>query len=438
VIGWFRSVGWGRAIEAAFLLAILISVVETIRYFLALGLLPQPYFIDANDTFMDWFNVAVWSHNPGAYDQYLSVYPPFVFVFMKLMTPWSCNIYDKLYSRECDQAFPWEMGFFFIINAIFVYKSYLKNNRSTAWIRAGALIFGLPMLFGVERGQLAIPTFTVFVLGHGNLLKLARWKWLNIALAVNSKIYLILTLIPQFLRRRWVALEGCAIAISAIYLVSFCLEGEGSLQQIIRNITGFNDLSVIVQFQNAFYEPSYTGVVTALKSQFPFMFYLGSEPVDSMLFWFPAVTVAGQIGVFACFVMAAFRPFAAPVRRLTALSILLVITSSLAGGYTLIFVFFLVLFEPWRGPARITALVCVYLLSVSTDFPLVAIGHGEEQSYLSNRFVSWNVGVNLGELVRPGLVLLIEYALIAQTVWDVWKARKRTVPVAFGALPQPA
>jgi hypothetical protein len=37
--------------------------------------------------------------------------------------------------------------------------------------------------------------------------------------------------------------------------------------------------------------------------------------------------------------------------------------------------------------------------------------------------VGWNVGVNLGELVRPGLVLLIEYALVAASVSDVWRAR---------------
>ena len=435
---WLKSLHWSRWIEAAFVVVILVSVVQTLRHLQIYGLLPQPYFLDTNDTFMDWFNVANWAHSPGAYDTYRSVYPPLVFVVVKLLSPWSCNIFDKIYSRSCDTFFPWEMGLFFVTNGVLAFLCFRKNDRSTALMRTLALMFGLPMLFGVERGQLAIPTMIVFILGYGNLLKSARWKWLNIALAVNSKPYLILTLIPQFLRRRWVMIECCGVAIVTIYLFTFGVKGEGSLMDIFRNIAMFTDVPVIMTFQSAFYQPSYVGVVNALKTTFPFMFYLGSEPVDAMLFWFPAATMTGIVGVVLCFLLAALRPFAVPVRRLTALSILLVLTTTLAGGYTQIFLFFLVFFEPWRGPARIAALVCVYLLSISTDIPLIVIGHGLEQSYLSGRLVTWNVGVNLGELVRPGLILVIEYSLVAQTLWDIWRARGSVAAPRPAAIAQPA
>jgi len=429
MIAWIKRIGYSKLIEIALLAAILYSVVWAYRFFQIYGFLPQPYFFDTNDTFMDWINVAQWSHVPGTYDQFESVYPPLSFAFLRFLSPASCYVYDKFYARECDWMFPWVMGFFYVLNAFLIFKCYLKNDRKTAWVRTLALIFGLPMLFGVERGQLLIPTFTAFILAHGNILRSARWKWLCAAITINFKLYLVLAIIPQFMRRRWVALEAIAISTVAIYIVTYGIIEDGTLSQIIRNITNFNQTPEVIHFQNAYYQPTYQGIVLALNSAFPFMNYIGSNPIEFMLLVFPLLSWAGLAGIAACYALAAWKPFAVPVRRLVALSVAAVITNSIAGGYTEILLFFLVFFEPWRGPARIAALVAVYLLSISTDVPLATWVTGTELSYLSGRIITWNVGLNLGELVRPGLVLVIEYALIAQTLWDVWKARKPASPV---------
>ena len=434
MIAFIKRIGYSRLIEIGLLAVILYSVTWSYRFFQIYGYLPQPYFFDTNDTFMDWINVAQWSHVPGTYDQFESVYPPLSFAFLRFFSPASCYVYDKFYARECDWMFPWVMGFFYILNAFLAFKCYFKNDRKTAWIRTIALVLGLPMLFGVERGQLIIPTFTAFILAHGNILRSARWKWLCAAFTINFKLYLILAIIPQFMRRRWAALEAIAISSIAIYILTYGIIGDGTLTQIIRNITKFNETPEVIHFQNAYYQPTYQGVTLALDSAFPFMNYIGSNSLEFMLWFFPLLSYIGLAGIAACFALMAWKPLAAPVRRMVALAVAAVITNTIAGGYTEILVIFLVFFEPWRGPARIAALVAAYLLSISADTPLATWVTGTETSYLSQRIITWNVGLNLGELVRPGLLLLIEYALIGQTLWDVWKARKPVSPAPSALL----
>ncbi|HEX3408117.1 MAG TPA: hypothetical protein VHS81_12840, partial [Caulobacteraceae bacterium] len=47
--------------------------------------------------------------------------------------------------------------------------------------------------------------------------------------------------------------------------------------------------------------------------------------------------------------------------------------------------------------------------------------------YLSQQVGGYEVGVNLGEIVRPGIVLLIQFLLVVVSAQDLWKARQRSV-----------
>jgi len=422
--------------ELLLVLEIAYSVIQSAAFFFREGRVPPPYDFDINDTFMDWFNTAYYAHNPGAYDIFMAVYPPISFDFLRIFSIHSCYRFDPVFARECDWSFPWVMGAFLALNAALVYATYRRENQETAWLRTIALCLGLPMLFAVERGQLVIPCFTFFVLAHGRLLKSARLKWLSMAITINFKPYLILTIIPQLVRRRWTAFEGCILATVAVYLLSYAALGAGTPMDIIKNMLSFDELSTIVKFENMFYQPSYLGFLDGFKSSFPFMFYIGSRPLELAEFLIPLLNHIGQFGVVACFAGALWRPAAVSLNRLTALTVCAAITGSLAGGYSQIFLFFLVFMEPWRGPSRIVALVMAYLLSISTEVQLLSIGHSVEISYLSNRVVGFDVGVTLGEIVRPGLVLLIEYALVvgslAAVIRSVWPPRVRDEPQPQG------
>jgi hypothetical protein len=414
----------GFYVECAFVVIIIASVFYSYNYLMVEGQLPIPFY-HGNDTFMDWINTAYWANNPGAYFDFLSVYPPISFVFLHLLTPHYCYRFDNLYNRECDWMFKWAMGFFFSLNAILVYKCYRLHDRGTAWLRTAAMCLGLPMLFAVERGQLAVPCFTFFVLAHGRLLRSARWRWLSMGLAINFKPYLLFTIVPQLLRRRWIALEGCVLAGLAVYLLSYAMLGVGTPFEIIHNMFGFNDLPNDVRFDNVYYQSTYKAITNVLATNIPFMHFVGSTAIDGLANGLPIVIRLGQFGVLLCFAGALWRPFAIPIYRLTALGVSIVITSVISGGYSQIFFLFLVLFEPWRGPARITALLATYILSVSWDFQFMSIAHQFILSYLTSRYIGFDLGVTVGELVRPGLLLLIEYALIAASLSDLFRARGR-------------
>ena len=179
--------------------AILFNVV----YFFYEGFIPRPFFHDTNDTFMDWYNAAYWVYHPDAYVNWLSVYPPFSFVFLRFFSEPSCYSATELVARSCDPIGRLVLPGFVLLNLILVFIVYRRDARTTAIPRTIALGIGMPMLFAWERGNLIIPCFTFFILGHGRLLKAAWVRWLCVAASVNFKPYLVLSLAGRLVRRQW-------------------------------------------------------------------------------------------------------------------------------------------------------------------------------------------------------------------------------------------
>ncbi len=412
----------GLLVEVLLLAAIAYSVIYSLHFLSVDGRLPQPYFHGANDTLMDWINVTYWSHNPGAYYAFLSVYPPISFDFLRLFSRASCYRFDNLYARDCDWLAPATLLTFYMLGAVAVYLVLRKHDRRTALVRAAAMTIGLPMLYALERGNLVVVGFLFFVLGQGRLLRSAWLRWICLAVSINFKPYLVAALLAQVVRRRWRWVEGAALIGMTVYLISYAMEGAGSPREILTNMAGFDQQSVSIILDWAYYASSYKEIVDALRSNFPFMVFVGSQPLSWMETFFPLMIHVGQMGVVLCFVGALLRPYCMPLHRLAALATAVVLTSTNAGGYSQIFLFFLVFLEPWRGIARITALVSVYLLSISVDYPLVPVAHAIDTSWLTNRVVGYDLFVQVGELTRPGLILLIEYALVIASLGDFVRA----------------
>jgi hypothetical protein len=88
-------------------------------------------------------------------------------------------------------------------------------------------------------------------------------------------------------------------------------------------------------------------------------------------------------------------------------------------GYVQIFLFFLLFFEPFRGPVRITVLVTTYLLSIPADFTLLPVIHAPAWSYLGGRQVVADFGLSLGQLLRPAGLLIIQFGLIILNLNDL-------------------
>ena len=401
---------------------IVIGVIQVIVFFTKNGYLPPPFFDDTTDTFMDWYNTAYWVYKPGAYDEWGSVYPPFSFVFLRFFSNPSCYAWNGAAARQCDQLGIFAISGFFLLNFVLLYKIFQKDVAGTAIPRAIALGLGLPMLYSWERGNLIVPCFTFFILGHGRLLKAGWVRWLCVAASINFKPYLVLALAGRVLRRRWRWLEGCAVAIVIVYAVSFMVFGQGNPIALFNNIAVFSQGSDVIRWSSIAYVSTLNAILDILKSPLPIMRFIGSRPIEAMESIFPAAIGLSEIGVLTCFAGAVWRPNAVPAYRLAALSMGLLLTVSNPGSYAAIFLFFFVFQERWEGPGQIVALIATYILCVPLDYEIVGIGHQIKDSYLSGRAVGYDTGLTVGAFLRPALMLLIQYGLVAASLRDIGRA----------------
>ena len=422
MLNFEKNMGDSRTVELLLSALVVGGIVWVFLFFLSNGYLPTPFFDDTNDTFMDWYNSAYWVYKPGAYDIWGSVYPPLTFLFLRLFSVPSCYVDSELIARNCDHQGVIVLLIFSVINIIILYVIYQKINPKTALPRAIALGLGLPMLFAVERGNLIVPCFTFFILGHGRLLKSAWAKWLCLAASINFKPYLIITVLGIFLRRRWRWAEGCTVAIVTLYALSYAAFGQGSFIQILKNIGGFSGDSPVMRVDAIIYSPTYLELLKLLKSSFPIMQIIGSRPLETMEIVLPIAMQIGEIGALTCIFGAIWKPNAVPTYRIGALVMAILLTVSEPGGYACVFLFFFVFFERWNNPGQIMALVATYALCIPWDYQVVQIAHELKYSYLSGLTVNYGMGINVGAFIRPALLLMVEYGLVIATLSDLFRA----------------
>lgn len=400
---------WSLGFEVLFALVVVGSVIWAGWRLSHFGLLPQPFFWVVSDTLMDWHNPAYWAHNSGAYEVWRSVYPPLSFVFLKVFSTGACYVNDPFAGRDCDRWGQISLLGFYLLNAVLLYRHFRSVDPRTALVRTVVLVVGMPMLFGLERGNLIIPCFTAFILGHSRLLKSARARWLAQAFAINFKPYLVLTLIPFLVRRRWRWFEGAGIATLAVYLVTLVIIGGGTPMEIARHTGELAALQTGSAWSDLYYATSYAPLVRFMTSDFPVMDYVGSRPVEALTLALPLLTLFGQIGVVVAVCAAWIKRAAVPMQWMNGAICAMILSSSQPSAYAQIFMLFFVFMEPWKGPTRIMMLVCAYALSIVGDYSLFDIPQLPMESWLSGREVLPSVGVALGQFVRPGLVLLIQF-----------------------------
>ena len=211
-----------------------------------------------------------------------------------------------------------------------------------------------------------------------------------------------------------------------VYAASFVVFGRGSPLEIVSNTLVFSSVPNNLSIDYIEYATTYFSMLDMLGSQLPLMHFIGSQPMELVERVVPWVIKLGDLGAIVCLVGAALRPATLSSFRLAALSVALFLaTSRSAGGYAELFLLFFVFFEKWKSPGQALALLSAYALCVPWDFMLVRIIHTVTDSYLSGRAVGYDFGLTLGAVARPGLILVIEYGLVAASLMDLYRARGR-------------
>jgi len=388
-----------------------------IRNIIVLGYLPDPFLHSKLDSFTDWYNPAYWAHNPGAYDVWRSIYPPLCFVVLWLFSNSSCYNFSVYGARDCDPVGIIFCSVLTVVNFFLALAIFWKVDRRTAVPRAIALGLGFPSLYAWERGNLIIPCFTAYLLAHGNILKSGWLKAMCAAVTLNFKPYLILAVTGRIIKRDWIWLEWCALFFVAIYAASYAFFGAGDPLILLRNTSGFEHTADpdLLGFTS-----SYTAILMIVKLPLPYIAYLGSNPIEFAERIIPILIYAGAVGVGLCLAYVTFRPHVCTRGRASALLLLLFMSMSTApGGYSVQFALLFVFFERWSGPGRALALICGYLWCVTADVAALPIFHDYGYSFLGRRMANYDLTLTWGMLARPGLLLLMEYGLVASTAYEI-------------------
>jgi hypothetical protein len=423
--------GGSRAAFVELVLAALIVVAlgHVVLFFLRWRYLPQPFVYDPSATFTDWFDTAYWAHHPGAYDVWQTVYPPLSFAFLRLFGISGCYDGDTDHARDCDWVGSGCILLSYALAVLVTALSYRRLPRPVAVSRTIAVGVGLPMLYALERGNLIVPCFVFFALGHARILRQSWLRWLAIGATINFKPYLLLAVLPYAARRKWRWLEGCGLATLLVYLASFALVGDGNPLQLIRNQLHWSDFVSNQYWWNVYYSTSFTSIVNAAVSPLPVLQFVGSRTVEGGLFWLNAIMLVGAGGVAASLLVAWNRPVAAPASRLAALGLSVVMTLSNPGGYMGVFLIFLILLERGDGVLLNIAIAAAYLLCIPFDYMFLRVFGNEHSSWLGGREVTATFGLTLGQFLRPALILLIQYVLVLATLTDAIRKRPGAAPL---------
>ncbi len=423
---WNRLIPNQRWIEPILAIVLVGGLARAIILVFLNGYLPQPYFYDPADSWMDWFNTADWARDLGVYDSWKTVYAPLTFIILRNAGLSYCyeggGLDSAYYARACDWPGVLAIHGIYLADIILVSIAYLRTDRSTALPRAIAIGMGLPLTAALERANLLILAFAFVILAFGPILKTARMRWLALGAAINLKIYVVAMLFPQLLKRRWRWFEGGLIATIAIYLLSYGILGRGSPIEIYTNIVEFQSQAQPNQFLDIFYPATFAPLITLLENQsFPVTALIGSRNVELLLMILPWLLRLAQVTILLAVAAAWFRPQLIPMYRLTNFGVSFALITVESGGYTHLFPIFFTLFEKWRGIGPRIAIISCYVLSLQFDYILDRTPPLIHDTFFYNSTTFIVYYIMLGSFVRPLLFYLIPVALACTTLSTVWQ-----------------
>ncbi|MEO7240071.1 MAG: hypothetical protein ABIW16_01605 [Sphingomicrobium sp.] len=432
-----------RTVELIGCMLVVAGFAELTRIFFKIGYLPAPFVFDVGDTFMDWFNTAYWSHNPGAYSVWQTIYLPLSFIIIRILGDPRCYGTHPYDARDCDVVGIVAIVLIYLACVIVSATAFYRRDRSTALFRSVGIAFGGPLLFALERGNLIMVAYIAFVLLYGGLLKSRNSLALAGGVLVNMKVYLLFPIFAFAIKRNWRTFELCGIAAIAIYLASIVIVGAGTPFELARNLEAWFNLRAGTVWDEILYSTTYKPYLLLDERQYPIRDYIEQRWVDIVKAFVTYEVIASRAVAILCIGWAWFYPKAVPMNRLIFFILMQSFIVQNPGGYAITFLLFVVFLEPWKNGATATAIVCAYLMCIPTDMTITPIVEITREAWLSQRTVNNVYALPFGALVRPGILLVMLWSLAIDTLRDLHRATKAGPP-SFGLslrqsrAPQPA
>lgn len=395
-------------VESLLLAAILAGAVHASWHLSTRGYLPQPFVWDPQDTFMDWFNVAYWSHREGVYSVWRAVYPPLSFVLLKVFSTESCYVTSSFAGRDCDVVSQVIIIGLYLLAMWTSYRALRLAQPRVAVLRGLALALGLPGLFVLERGNVLILCqmclAATVVPGLAN-----RWqRALSAAVMINLKPYLLLPVLSWAIQRDWRQLELAGFATVTVYLASWAIIGSGSPLELFDNTANWVMVTGSDVVSEMFYTTSFNSMFGVVDRGFPVLRYFPSSAYEMFRSGTETLLYLSQGAAAAALALVCLRPSAVTHARVALLLLLLSLTGRSPGGYAEMLVVFLVFLESWSGWAAKIVIVTAYLISIPAEWIISALPNINTASWLSGTAVTAQFGIGVGQFLRPmGLVLIL-------------------------------
>lgn len=411
------------SLRGALLLTLMVEV-GGVAYFVwslvEFGYLPSPFLFDKADTFMDFFHTMYWADNDGRYTEWGSVYPPLIFLLLKLFK-WLLigeqGFPDAFALREgASFLWPWFCLAYIAIPASVVSFSYWRVFPVSD--RLLFLVLGLmsmPMLFAFERGNsiLLALIFLPWVISGKE-----RTRQLALAVLVNLKPYFALLYLYYVARRQWGNLYAALIVAATLFAVTGMIV-DSSFLMFLTNMFSFSQSGDVFSSRDVLSMPSSISAFSYVLGSFEFQQtpHMGALALAT---WIGPLIEAGKwcaLGYLIFLVL--MRGPQVPGQQLIAVLIVAITNLGVSvGGYSLLFYFAML---PVFGEMqfRKTYLFLIGIIAMPLDLvPIVEdMSPTLQFSYLSGSTteVGWVLG--LGSFLRPVCNFLLMILIAWELMW---------------------
>lgn len=424
----FRSILPPRLIELSLVVAVLAGAVNIYQKWRFYGYLPSPFVFDTNDTFMDWFNTALYAHNSGAYDVWRTIYAPLSFIFLKIFGNPACYRSSPFDARDCDVVGIVSILVTWALCWITAGYAFFRTDRSTALMRSVAFTFSLPLLYALERGNLIMVSFIPFALLFGGLARSKSAMASTAALIINFKSYLLFPMGAFAVKREWRTLEICGLATIFLYLVTLMLMGSGTPFEIKENLDIWFRTIASNVWDQVYYSTSYAPFLEFDNKGYPIRDFVEMKYIDTAKAIIPPLLLSSRLIVLLTVAASWFQPQALTKHRIALLILMQSFVGQSPGGYGYMFIVFLVFMERWESRGTSLAIVFAYFLSIPTDYILANIFVDGRQAWLSGRYVYNAIGISVGALIRPGLFQVVIWSITLDSLGRIHRAFRLNRP----------
>lgn len=424
-----RGLPTPRGIEAVMAVAMVAGFCHLAWTVVVGGYVPLPFVYDVSDTFMDWFNPAYWAHNGRAYSAYTSIYAPLSFVVLKVLALPSCYVTGPHPKdvRDCDVIGIAAILIIYALCVILAAIAFRRHDRTTWLYRAIGFGLGLPLLYALERGNLIMIAFLALI-GFFGLARSKAAFIVNAAVMINMKSYLLFPVLALGIKRQWRLLELCGIATIALYLVTLALFGSGTPAELVRNLqVWFAAMSSVVWDQIS-YSTTYSPFLQFDIHKYPIREFIPDRIVTIATTAIHVELFASRLVALICIGFAWLYPGAISTSRLAFFLIMQSFVVENPGGYGQSIFLFLVFLEKWTNVRVGIAIVMAYLISIPTDLLFAAALKVPREAWLTGRDVTTVYGLTIGALIRPGLILIMLWALAFDSLIEFHRAIRRGPP----------